>query len=79
MRAGAAHTRASTKANAYCERLVGSIRSECLDFMIPLGEILWFPKTPFSGFQPDVTLLHSHREVSTTRLRIAESAQGRKP
>ena|SRR5271165_1062852 len=26
------------KANAYCERLVGSIRRECLDFMIPLGE-----------------------------------------
>ena len=26
------------KANAYCERLVGSIRGECLDFMIPLGE-----------------------------------------
>ena len=39
---------------------------------------LWLPKTPFSGFQPDVTL-HSHREVSTTRLRIAESAQVRKP
>ena len=28
----------SPKANAYCERLVGSIRRECLDFMIPLGE-----------------------------------------
>jgi putative transposase len=26
------------KANAYCERLVGSMRRECLDFMIPLGE-----------------------------------------
>ena len=26
------------KANAYCERLVASIRRECLDFMIPLGE-----------------------------------------
>ena len=26
------------KTNAYCERLVGSIRRECLDFMIPLGE-----------------------------------------
>src|SRR6266513_3591830 len=23
---------------AYCERLVGSVRRECLDFMIPLGE-----------------------------------------
>jgi putative transposase len=26
------------QANAYCERLVGTIRRECLDFMIPLGE-----------------------------------------
>ena len=26
------------KANAYCERLVGSIRRKCLDFMIPLDE-----------------------------------------
>jgi transposase InsO family protein len=26
------------KANATCERLVGTVRRECLDFMIPLGE-----------------------------------------
>ena len=26
------------QANAYCERLVGTIRRECLDFMIPLGD-----------------------------------------
>jgi transposase InsO family protein len=26
------------KANAYCERLVGTIRRDCLDFMIPFGE-----------------------------------------
>jgi putative transposase len=26
------------KANAYCERLVGTIRRECLDFIIPLNE-----------------------------------------
>jgi hypothetical protein len=38
--------------------------------------ILWLPKTPFSGSRHDVTL---HREVSTTRFCIAESAQGRKP
>jgi putative transposase len=28
----------SPKANAYCERLVGTVRRECLDFMIPLNE-----------------------------------------
>ncbi|MGH9729456.1 MAG: integrase core domain-containing protein [Candidatus Acidiferrales bacterium] len=26
------------QANAYCERLVGTVRRECLDFLIPLGE-----------------------------------------
>ena len=26
------------RANAYCERLMGTIRRECLDYMIPLGE-----------------------------------------
>ena len=26
------------KANAYCERLGGSLRRECLDFLIPLNE-----------------------------------------
>ena len=25
-------------ANAYCERLVGMLRRECLDFLIPFGE-----------------------------------------
>jgi transposase InsO family protein len=28
----------SPKANALCERLVGTIRRECLDFLIPLNE-----------------------------------------
>ena len=26
------------KANAFCERLVGTLRRECLDFLIPIGE-----------------------------------------
>jgi hypothetical protein len=26
------------QANAYCQRLVGSIRGECLDYLIPLNE-----------------------------------------
>ena len=26
------------KANAYCERLVGTIRRECLDYMMPMNE-----------------------------------------
>ena len=26
------------KANAFCERLIGSLRRECLDWLIPLGE-----------------------------------------
>jgi len=28
----------SPTANAYCERLLGSLRRECLDYLIPLGE-----------------------------------------
>ena len=30
--------RQAPQANCYCERLVGTLRRECLDFMIPLGE-----------------------------------------
>jgi len=31
-------TQLSTHANAFCERLIGSIRRECLDFLIPLND-----------------------------------------
>ena len=34
------------RANAYCERLVGSIRREALDFLIPLNGKPCLPKTP---------------------------------
>ena len=30
---------ASPKANAICERVIGTIRRECLDWMIPLSEV----------------------------------------
>src|SRR5450759_3399536 len=30
--------RQAPKANAYCERLTGTVRRECLDYVIPLGE-----------------------------------------
>jgi len=29
------------QANAYCERLIGTVRRECLDWMIPLNELRW--------------------------------------
>jgi putative transposase len=49
------------KANAYCERLVGTIRRECLDFMIPLGEkhlrrILSEWVTHYNQGRPDLSL-----------------------
>jgi hypothetical protein len=28
----------NTHANAFCERVIGTIRRECLDFLIPLNE-----------------------------------------
>ena len=36
----------SPQANAFCERLIGSARRECLDFMIPINEdhVLWIMK-----------------------------------
>ena len=36
----------SPKANAFCERLIGSARRECLDFMLPVNEdhVRWIVK-----------------------------------
>jgi hypothetical protein len=36
----------SPQANAFCERLIGSARRECLDFMIPIneGHVRWIMK-----------------------------------
>ena len=36
------------KANAFCERLIGTIRRECLDYLIPLNE--WHLKTIVKEF-----------------------------
>jgi len=48
-------------ANAYCERLIGTIRRECLDFMIPLNErhlrrILFEWKTHYNKGRPHSSL-----------------------
>ncbi len=39
----------SPQANAYCERLVGTIRRERLDFLIPLGKATSAPATSRMG------------------------------
>src|SRR5262250_2821182 len=55
----------SPQANAFCERLIGSARQECLDFMIPLNEdqVRWILKQwtvhynkarPHSGLGPGI-------------------------
>jgi putative transposase len=49
------------KANAYCERLMGTIRRECLDYVIPLSEkhlrtILWEWVTHYNQGRPHASL-----------------------
>jgi transposase InsO family protein len=49
------------QANAYCERLLGSLRRECLDFLIPFGEehlrrILHAWKMPYNRGRPHASL-----------------------
>jgi transposase InsO family protein len=54
----------SPQANAFCERLLGTLRQECLDFMIPLTEhhlrrLLneWVP--PYNAGRPHIALAPS--------------------
>jgi hypothetical protein len=35
------HAGPCPEANTYCERLIGKIRRECVDFLIPLNEPSW--------------------------------------
>src|SRR5262249_26281196 len=51
----------SRQANSYCERLIGSARRECLDFMIPINET-YIRKTLKSWSQ------HSNRGRPHSRL-----------
>jgi len=51
----------SPQANAYCERLIGSLRRGCLDFLIPmserhLGEILKEYRTHYNQGRPHSSL-----------------------
>src|SRR5262245_25213252 len=68
----------SPQANAFCERLIGSARRECLDFMIPLNEdhVRWILKQwtvhynkarPHSSLGPGIP----DRTVPTAELQIS--------
>jgi len=51
----------TTKANAICERLVGTMRRECLDWMIPISEahlrsILKIWVRHYNGSRPHMAL-----------------------
>ena len=51
----------SPKANAICERAIGTIRRECLDWLIPMSEghlraILRDWRTHYNGSRPHMTL-----------------------
>jgi putative transposase len=52
---------ASPKANAICERVIGTIRRECLDWMIPMSEahLRWILRewvTHYNGGRPHSAL-----------------------
>jgi len=60
------------KANAYCERLIGSMRRECLDWVIPLNEkhlrrILREWVVHYNRGRPHASLGRGIPEPSTTR------------
>jgi putative transposase len=67
------HTPArAPKANAHCERLVGTMRRECLDFMIPLGEkhlrrILAEWATHYNQGRPHSAIPHRAQEEGENR------------
>jgi transposase InsO family protein len=61
------------QANASCERLVGTIRRECLDFLIPLTEwrlrdilsrwVMHYNRRPHSSLGPGIPDLSNERAV----------------
>jgi putative transposase len=65
----------SPQANAFCERLIGSARRECLDFMIPLDEqhIRQILKTwinHYNGARPHSSLGPGIPEPSSARVEL---------
>jgi len=71
--------RQSPKANAICERVIGTMRRECLDYVIPLSESylrkilnLWIPhyncSRPHSSIGPDIPSRVAKPSTNVVRL-----------